>query len=128
MTDAKGESIERQRKWYAKNVNTFLDMIMDIIYADEEMIVILESSFMAVVIKGKGRCYQMTIKEAVEYLRKEKGCRTLDANICFSKSCDKCEYLVSHDAFIMALDVILAELDYDAYVMVLDFILEATLE
>ena len=34
----------------------------------------------------------MTIKEAVEYLRKEKGCRTLEANICFSKSCEECEY------------------------------------
>ena len=32
----------------------------------------------------------MTIKEAVESLRKEKGCRTLEANICFSKSCEEC--------------------------------------
>ena len=23
MTDAKGENIEKQRRWYAKNVNTF---------------------------------------------------------------------------------------------------------
>lgn len=40
----------------------------------------------------------MTIKEAVELLRKEKGCRTLDANICFSKSCDECEYCISESA------------------------------
>lgn len=45
-----------------------------------------------------------------------------DIRNCYGKECDKCEYSVSHDAFIMALDVILAELDYDAYVMVLDFI------
>ena len=53
MTDAKGESIEKQRKWYAKNVNTFSDMTMDIIYVDEEMTVILESGFTKVVIKEK---------------------------------------------------------------------------
>lgn len=40
MTDVKGESIEKQGKWYAKNVNTFSDMTMDIIYVDEEMTVI----------------------------------------------------------------------------------------
>lgn len=54
MTDVKGESIEKQRKWYAKNVNTFLDMIMDTIYADEEMTVVLELNFTKVVIKEKG--------------------------------------------------------------------------
>ena len=53
MTDAKGESIEKQRKWYAKNVNTFSDMTMDIIYVDEEMTVVLELNFMKVVIKEK---------------------------------------------------------------------------
>lgn len=111
MTDAKGESIEKQRKWYVKNVNTFLDMIMDTIYADEEMIVILESGFMVVAIKGKGRCYQMTIKEAVEYLRKEKGCRTLEANICFSKSCDECEYCISESALTEALCVVVSYFD-----------------
>ena len=51
MTDAKGESIEKQRKWYAKNVNTFSDMTMDIIYVDEEMTVVLELNFMKVAIK-----------------------------------------------------------------------------
>ena len=53
MTDAKGESIEKQRKWYAKNVNTCSDMTMDIIYVDEEMTVVLELNFMKVVIKEK---------------------------------------------------------------------------
>ena len=53
MTDAKGESIEKQRKWYAKNVNTFSDMTMDIIYVDEEMTVVLELNFTKVVIKEK---------------------------------------------------------------------------
>ena len=53
MTDAKGESIEKQREWYAKNVNTFSDMTMDIIYADEEMTVVLELNFTKVVIKEK---------------------------------------------------------------------------
>lgn len=54
MTDVKGESIEKQRKWYAKNVNTFSDMTMDIIYVDEEMTVVLELNFMKVAIKEKG--------------------------------------------------------------------------
>lgn len=54
MTDAKVESIEKQRKWYAKNVNTFSDMTMDIIYVDEEMTVVLELNFTKVVIKEKG--------------------------------------------------------------------------
>lgn len=53
MTDAKGESIEKQRKWYAKSVNTFSDMTMDIIYVDEEMTVVLELNFTKVVIKEK---------------------------------------------------------------------------
>ena len=53
MTDAKWENIEKQRKWYAKNVNTFSDMTMDIIYVDEEMTVVLELNFMKVVIKEK---------------------------------------------------------------------------
>lgn len=53
MTDAKGESIEKQRKWYAKNVNTFSDMTMDIIYVDEEVTVVLELNFTKVVIKEK---------------------------------------------------------------------------
>lgn len=53
MTDVKGESIEKQRKWYAKNVNTFSDMTMDIIYVDEEMTVVLELNFMKVAIKEK---------------------------------------------------------------------------
>ena len=48
----------------------------------------------------------MTIKEAVEYLRKEKECRTLDANICFSKSCDECEYCISESALTEALCVV----------------------
>lgn len=54
MTDAKVESVEKQRKWYAKNVNTFSDMTMDIIYVDEEMTVVLELNFTKVVIKEKG--------------------------------------------------------------------------
>lgn len=111
MTDVKGESIEKQRKWYAKNVNTFLDMIMDTIYADEEMIVILESNFMIVAIKGRGRCYQMTIKEAVEILRKEKVCRTLEDSICFSKSCYECEYCISESALTEALCVVVPYFD-----------------
>ena len=118
MTDAKGESIEKQRKWYAKNVNTFLDMIMDTIYADEEMIVILESGFMVVVIKGRGRCYQMTIKEAVESLRKEKVCRTLDATTCLlnllklkCSSCDKCEYYIDESELTEALCVVVSYFD-----------------
>ena len=53
MTDAKGENIEKQRKWYAKNANTFSDITMDIIYVDEEMTVVLELNFMKVVIKEK---------------------------------------------------------------------------
>ena len=48
----------------------------------------------------------MTIKEAVELLRKEKGCRTLDDNICFSKSCDECEYCISESALTEALRVV----------------------
>lgn len=111
MTDVKGESIEKQRKWYAKNVNTFSDMTMDIIYVDEEMTAVLELNFMAVVIKGKGRCYQMTIKEAVESLRKEKECRTLEANICFSKSCDECEYCISESVLTEALCVVVSYFD-----------------
>lgn len=53
MTDVKRESIEKQRKWYVKNVNTFSDMTMDIIYVDEEMTVVLELNFMKVAIKEK---------------------------------------------------------------------------
>ena len=52
MTDAKGESIEKQRKWYAKNVNTFLDMTMDIIYVSGGRIVTLELNFIIVVKMG----------------------------------------------------------------------------
>ena len=53
----------------------------------------------------------MTIKEAVEYLRKEKGCRTLEANICFSKSCDECEYCISESALTEALCVVVPYFD-----------------
>ena len=71
----------------------------------------------------------MTLKVAIECVERKQMCNKEDIRDCYAKECDKCEYSVSHDAFIMALDVILAELDYDAYVMVLDFILaKATLE
>ena len=71
----------------------------------------------------------MTLKVAIECVERKQMCNKEDICNCYAKECDKCEYSVSHDAFIMALDVILAELDYDAYVMVLDFILaKATLE
>ena len=53
----------------------------------------------------------MTIKEAVESLRKEKGCRTLEANICFSKSCEECEYCISESALTEALCVVVSYFD-----------------
>ena len=53
----------------------------------------------------------MTIKEAVESLRKEKGCRTLEANICFSKSCYECEYCISESELTEALCVVVSYFD-----------------
>ena len=53
----------------------------------------------------------MTIKEVIESLRKEKGCRTLEANICFSKSCEECEYYVDDNKFKEALCVIVSCFD-----------------
>lgn len=65
----------------------------------------------------------MTLKEAIECVKMQQMCHEEDICDCYAKRCDQCEYSVSHVAFIMALDVILAELNYDAYDMVLDFIL-----
>lgn len=65
----------------------------------------------------------MTLKEAIECVKRKQMCIKEDIRDCCAKECDQCEYSVSHVAFITALDVILAELDYDAYVTVLDFIL-----
>lgn len=65
----------------------------------------------------------MTLKDAIECVKRKQMCIKEDIRDCCAKECDQCEYSVSHVAFITALDVILAELDYDAYVMVLDFIL-----
>ena len=59
----------------------------------------------------------MTLKLAIECVERKQMCNKKDIRDCYGKECDKCEYSVSHDAFIMALDVILAELDYDAYVI-----------
>lgn len=64
----------------------------------------------------------MTLKEAIECVKRKQMCIKEDIRDCCAKECDQCEYSVSYVAFITALDVILAELDYDAYVMVLDFL------
>ena len=52
----------------------------------------------------------MTIKEAVESLRKEKVCRTLDATTCLSNcsSCDKCEYNIDESELTESLCVVVS--------------------
>ena len=49
----------------------------------------------------------MTLKVAIECVERKQMCNKEDIRDCYAKECDKCEYSVSHDAFIMALDVIL---------------------
>ena len=59
----------------------------------------------------------MTIREAVESLRKEKECRTLDANTCLLNllklrcSCDKCEYYIDESELTEALCVVVSYFD-----------------
>ena len=59
----------------------------------------------------------MTIKEAVESLRKEKVCRTLDATTCLltclsnRSSCDKCEYNIDESELTEALCVVVSYFD-----------------
>ena len=65
----------------------------------------------------------MTLKEAIECVERRKMCNKEDIHDCYAKECDKCEYLVDHETFVMALGVILAELDHEAFVMMLDIIL-----
>ena len=50
----------------------------------------------------------MTLKVAIECVKRKQMCNKEDICDCYAKECDQCEYLVSHEAFIMALDVILA--------------------
>ena len=81
-------------------------MIMDIIYVNGGRIVILELNFMIAVTRGKEII--MSFEEALEWLKRERGCWDMPAEECGKFiTCKDCEYEVDPKTFREAVNVIL---------------------